>query len=583
MANSSSPITNFSAGELSPRFDGRVDLSKYFNGCSLLENATVLPVGGVKRRMGFEYIGEVKNSAKKVKLIRFQFNVEQVYMLEFGEFYVRIYKDGELLTSGGSPVEIVTPYLESELDSIRVAQSADIMFVVHPNHPPAEISRTGATTWTYTVTTFTAQPSEWVSQNYPSQVCFYQQRLCYAATPEQPQTIWLSVVGDFRNFTPTGLGAEANAIEIALDAGDINGIVWMLSGRLLLVGTLGGEWTIGGDGVDSALTVNNIQAQRQTTMGSQSIPAILVSSSVIYVEREGRRVREFAYLFEQDGYSSPDLTLLADHIGTAGRFTDMTFAPRPDSVFWLVRDDGALVGMTYQREEGVVAFHRHDLNGEVECVESLSGDESTQLYVVVKRTIGGSTKRYIERMATDFNGTTTNDASCVYCDSHFVSDVETATDTHSGFGHLIGETVKVLADGAVHPDVVVNTSGEVVLTRNANIVCAGYGYTTKISPMRLEGGSPGGVSQTKRGRIFDVSFRFFKTLGAKFGGALDKLDIIPFRSSSDLMGEPPALFTGDKHMQFPQGFNRDKYVYVVQEQPLPLTLTMIVPYVTVNR
>lgn len=583
MANASLPITNFTAGELSKRVDGRVDLSKYFNGCSLLENATVFPVGGAQRRMGFEYIGEAKNSAKQIRLIPFQFNVDQTYILEFGEYYIRFYTGGELLMDGGSAVEVVTTYLESELEDIRVTQSADIMYIVHPNHHPAKLSRLSATTWTLADIVFTSKPSEWVPQNYPSQVAFFQQRLCYAATPDEPQTIWMSAVGDFDNFTRTGLGTEANAIEIALDSDYVNGINWMLAGRLLTIGTSGGEWTIGGSGVDSAITVTNIQAQRQTTIGSEKIPAVLVSSSVVYVEREGRKLREFAYLFEQDGYSSPDLTLLADHMGKASPFTRMAFAARPDSTFWLVREDGKLVGMTYQREEGVVAFHRHDTDGLFEDVATIPGEVGVEVYVVVKRTIGETTKRYIERMAPEFIGTTTNDETCAYTDCHKVVTAETATDTFAGFSHLIGETVSVLADGSVHPDVTVNESGEVVLTRNANTVCAGYGYTTKISPMRLEGGSPSGVSQGKRGRISEVVLRFYKTLGAKFGGSLDNLETLPFRSSADLMGAPPALFTGDKIYSFPQGFNRDKYIYVVQDQPLPLTITMMVPYVTVNK
>lgn len=581
MSNSTTPITNFTAGELSPKFDGRVDLSKYFNGCSTLENMTVFSLGVARRRGGFEYINEIKDSTKEAVLVPFEFSVEQAYILEFGEQYVRIYKDGVIVESGGSPVEVVTPYLESELPEVRYTQSADILFVVHPNHPPAEISRTSDTSWSYTVTTFTATPAEWVSQNYPSVVTFFQQRLCYAGTPNEPQSIWMSKTGDFRNFT-TGSSSD-DSIEITLDADQVNAIRWMLSGRLLLIGTNGGEWTVGGSATDAAIAPDNVQAQRQTTYGSAQVQAILVSSSVIYIERGGRRIREFAYLFEQDGYSSPDLTLLSDHIGRAGMITQMAYAKRPDSIFWMVRDDGALVSMTYQREEDVVALARHDTIGEFESVATIPGTSDTEVYVIVKRSVDGSDVRYIERLSSLFEADTTDDSTCVFLDSCAIETDVTAKSVWGGFDHLIGEEISVLADGATHPDVTVDASGNITLTRNANLVVGGLGYTSTISPMRLEGGSPGGVAQTKTGRIAAAGLRFYKTLGAKFGGDLSNLEILPFRSSADEMNAPPALFTGDKQVSWPTGWNTDRYVYVRQDQPLPLTLVMVVPYVTINR
>jgi len=581
MASSTIAVTNFTAGEVSPRFDGRVDMDKYFNACSTLENMTVFPLGGAEKRPGFEFINEVKDSTKATRLIPFEFSVEQAYVLEFGETYVRIYLNGEILESGGSPVELTTPYLESELFDIQFTQSADILFVVHPNHAPAEISRTGATTWTYAATSFTNPPSVWTGTNYPSTVTFFQQRLCYAGTPNEPQTIWMSKTADFRVFTA---GTDADSpITITLDSDQVNAIRWMVSGRLLSVGTAGGEWTVGGTNVGQSITPDNIQAQRQSTLGSTNVLAILVSSAIIYIERGGRKVREFAYLFDQDGYQSPDMTLLAEHLGRDGMFIEIAYAKRPDSIFWMIRDDGVLVGMTYQREEGVVAMHRHTTEGIFESVATIPGASDSEVWVIVKRNIDGSDVRYIERLAPRFESTTTNTTSCTFLDSFKVVDEVSPTDTFSGFDHLIGESVSVLADGATHPDVTVNGSGEIVLDLEASILCAGFMYDSIVSPMRLEGGSPGGISQTKKSRISRVAIRFYKTLGAEFGGRLDKLDRIPFRDSSDPMDEAPALFTGTKDVLFPQGWNRDRFVYVKQSQPLPLTVLMMVSYVTVNR
>ena len=148
--------TNFTAGELSPRLEGRVDISKYFNGVRTLKNMIIHPHGGTTRRGGTKHISNAKTGTKKVRLIPFQFSVTQAYMLEFGENYIRFYRDDARIGGGGfgsgfssgfagaaSIVEVVTTYLESELFEIQFAQTADILYLVHPNHKPAKLSRTG--------------------------------------------------------------------------------------------------------------------------------------------------------------------------------------------------------------------------------------------------------------------------------------------------------------------------------------------------------------------------------------------------------------------------------------------------------
>ena len=119
---------------------------------------TVQPQGGVSRRPGSIFVREVKNSAHNVRLIPFEFNVEQAYILEFGDRYFRVHKDGGTVVSSGSPVEFTTPYLHTELSDLRFTQSNDVLFVVHKNHAPREITRTSHTAWTVTEATFVRGP-----------------------------------------------------------------------------------------------------------------------------------------------------------------------------------------------------------------------------------------------------------------------------------------------------------------------------------------------------------------------------------------------------------------------------------------
>lgn len=197
-------ITNFSAGEIDPRFHGRVDLSQYFNACRILENAIVLTLGGAEKRPGTYFIAEAKNSAKKVRLVPFKFSTTQEYILEFGHNYIRFYKDRGQIVSGGSPVEIVTTYTEAELFDLKFTQSADVLYIAHPAHAPAKLTRSSHTAWTITNISFTTNPFTGAG-SYPSCVAFFEERLGWASTDNEPTTIWLSKSGDYENMT-TGNG-----------------------------------------------------------------------------------------------------------------------------------------------------------------------------------------------------------------------------------------------------------------------------------------------------------------------------------------------------------------------------------------
>ena len=160
MAKASFPFSNFTAGELSPRLDGRTDVSKYFNGCKTLQNFVIHPHGGASRRPGTKFVREVKTSSNFTRLIPFEFNVTQAYILEFGENYFRIHKDGGTVVSGGNPVEVATVYTSAQVSEIKFTQSADVMYLVHPSHPVQKITRTSHTAWTISEVNFLRGPMQ---------------------------------------------------------------------------------------------------------------------------------------------------------------------------------------------------------------------------------------------------------------------------------------------------------------------------------------------------------------------------------------------------------------------------------------
>lgn len=137
----------FVGGEIAPEMRGRVDDVGYKNGLAVCRNFTIRPQGTADNRAGFRFVREVKDSSRKTRLIPFTFSGEQTMVIEFGHQYCRFHTEGATVLDGANPYEIVTPYDEAHLFDIHHVQSADILTLVHPDYPPKELRRYGATDW----------------------------------------------------------------------------------------------------------------------------------------------------------------------------------------------------------------------------------------------------------------------------------------------------------------------------------------------------------------------------------------------------------------------------------------------------
>ena len=516
MARVAAQLSNFTAGELSPRLDGRNDLAKYSAGCATVENMVIYPHGAAARRPGTQYVSSVKTPANKTRLIPFEFSTTQTYILELGNQYIRFYKDNGQILSGGSPYEISSPYLTAEIFDIKFAQSADVMYVTHPNHKTRKLSRTGHTSWTLTEVdfvngpyldtnsstttitasahtvgtgrTFTASANIFVSTDvgrlvrfrdgyaeitgftsatvvtveilkdtgsasgstdwslgafssttgHPSCVSFFEQRLVFAATLNNPQTVYFSKSGDYENMDANigGTVADDDAIIYTIASNQVNAIRFMAAGRTLIIGTAGGEFTVSGGGDNDAVTPTNILIKKQSNHGAANTDAIAVANATLFLQRAKRKIRELAYNFDVDGYIAPDLTILAEHI-TEGGIVEMAYQEEPLAIIWCVRNDGELIALTYQREQEVVAWHRHIFGGAFGSSKAVcesvavipTEDSEYELYMIIKRTINGATTRYVEYLNT-FDFDQTDNTSFNFLDSQL--NYSGATSTLNG-------------------------------------------------------------------------------------------------------------------------------------------------------
>ena len=660
MARSAPAFSSFTAGEISPRLEGRTDLEKYRQGLSDLTNMVVMPHGGVQRRPGTQFISSVKDSAVKTRLLPFQFKAGDTYILEFGDQNMRVIRNDEQVldatdktitgvtqanpgvitsashgfsngdeiyidaiagmtelngrnylvanvttntftvqdlfgnnidttaftayTSGGTATEIyniATPYAAADLFDIRFVQSADTMYLVHPSYDIRTLTRTDHNAWSFATMSITGSPSPALSgaDDRPSVVAFFEQRLVFANTNNNPQTLWFSKNGDYTNFT-VGT-ADDDALIYTIASNQSNAIRFLSSTAVLTVGTSGGEYVLTSTS-DGPITPTTTLIRKYSNYGSAKITPVQVADVTLFVQRGNRKMREFKFVGNVNvgGYSAPDMTILAEHI-TNGGIVDMAYQQEPDSIVWIVRDDGTLVGMTYRREEEVVAWHKHVIGGEfsggqavVESIATLPTDTGEdELFMIVKRTINSVTRRYIEKMNVfDFGSDTT---AAFFVDSGLQYSGG-ATTSLLGLYHLEGETLQVLANGAAHPDKAV-ASGGVGLDFSSTTAAVGYGYTSNIQTLRIESGSVDGTSQGKPKRIHAITVRLYQTVGVEIGNDSGEIDRIPFRDSSMAMDQAVPLFTGDKDIEFAGGFDDDDRVYIKQDQALPLTVLAFYP------
>lgn len=564
---------SFAGGEISPALYARADQTKHATGARTMRNFFATRYGGASNRAGFKFIREVKDSTKRVRLVKFVFNADQTYVLEFGDLYIRFYKAGAYLG-----YEIASPYIEADLQDLQYTQSADVIVITHRSYAPRELKRLADTNWTltealfapeaarptaltatpagtnfYRVTYYDAETGEeslyalgaavsisaitqanpavvttgaahgyangdeiriagctgmtevnervfviagvtattfqlqgensttygaytgsgsayatvakttntgtvswtqpagvtngtyyvykringvfgYIGQSYaagsgggsftdatiapqtditppverkvfqgagnwPALTTYAQQRLVFASTTNAPETVWMSQIGNYRNFSTHVPIQDDDAVTFTLAGRQVQEVRAVLEVGNMVLLTAGGEWDLAGDS-DGVVRPTAINLRQRGYFGSSAIAPIVIRDSALYVQARGSQVADLQYEFATNGYKGRDLTVYAQHLVDGYQITDWDFAQIPHSVVWAVRDDGTLLGLTYVREHDVWGWHRHDTDGTFENVVVVPEGSEDVLYAVIRRTINGVQRRYIERMNT---------------------------------------------------------------------------------------------------------------------------------------------------------------------------------------
>jgi hypothetical protein len=424
-------------------------------------------------------------------------------------------------------------------------------------------------------------------EGWPETATFHQQRLWFANSVGQPQTLWSTVTAGFNTFSPseldTAVVADDSGMTFTLDDDQVNAI-WQLNStaRGLAIMSEGGEWLVQSTSSSDALTPANAGARKQTTFGSRRyVPSVRVSSAVLFSQKAGTKIREFAYLFEDDQYDAPDMTLLSEHI-LADKAKWLAFQQEPFRILWVIDETGQLLTLTYERKNEVVAWATQSLGGAdvvALSVASIFENDVDRVWLCMERTVDSATVRFVEYVSDEFGAATAIedaffvDAGITYSGS--------AASTIDGLDHLEGQTVDVLTDGAAHPQRTVS-SGAISLQVSATKVHVGLPYTTQGKSLPLFALR---APFETRGRIiscYKVLMNFYRTVGAVAGPDVDNMDIVAFREGSDPMDTAVDPFTGVFEADVDSRYAHDPLIVFQQNQPLPFTLLSMIYRLDVN-
>ena len=438
-------------------------------------------------------------------------------------------------------------------------------------------------------TSWTLESEVWNATNgYPSCGTFYEDRLIAAGSPEYPETVWGSVVGDYENHTP-GVD-DSDAISFVISGREVSVIKWLEPDEYLIVGSAGKISRIGPDDSGEALTPLNVLAKRQSIDGTADIMPVATRNAILYVCRtgfddtKGLKVAELAWSWESEKYVTPDMTLMAEHVTETG-LIGIAYQKEPSSILWGHRYDGLPIGLTYLREQQIMGWHRHPTDGEVESMATIPGDGYNEVWAIIKRTVGGNTVRYVEMMAKQFNDNAATYTANKGLNAFFVDCGITytgaATTTITGLGHLEGESVVGLANGSyVSPRTV--TGGQITLPVAATVAHIGKAYTGIIQTMRPEVQTQKGTIQGKVKKVNGGHIRVYQSATFKVGVDESNLDEYFDKERVLIMGAPYPLYTGDIQFTYDERWAKDGRVMIVQDKPMPLTVIAMMQEVSLT-
>lgn len=412
----------------------------------------------------------------------------------------------------------------------------------------------GSDTWT----SAWAEGSFSPAAGYPSCVFFYQDRLGLAGTQAEAQTLWFSKTGNFMDFgraRDTLLSTDALSVRLA--STKLNAITAVVVLNKLLIFTVGSEWTLSCNG---ALSLDTIELAQQSERGSYTAEPVLVGNRVVFVQARGGVLRDFVYDYTTASYTGDDLTLRAKHLFFNRTVEQLAYAQEPDSLLWCRTDDGNLCSLTYVPEQGIYAWSHHQTAGSFVSLCTFANHGQDELWVAVARKGGIFIERFGKRLPEK------SPQTGVFLDSSVSVRNSTLVTQVSGLSHLEGETVCALVDGNVVRDLKVS-AGSVTLPQAGMYVQVGLAYESCLQTLAVSTA----LARARKQRYVSVRVHVLDSRGGYVGSSEHTLTELVQRTQ-EAYNAPVSLQTGSFSVVLSTSHTQEPCVYVVQKDPLPLSV-----------
>jgi hypothetical protein len=428
------------------------------------------------------------------------------------------------------------------------------------------------------------------SSGWPGTVRLFDERIMWARTNSQPVTVFGSKQGQFEDYGLSDPQVETDGLAITLLSSNQNEILWLADDEDLVTGSAGQIRTVGPADLNKTFSATNISQRKGPTSGAAHLKPLSIGGVTLYAGIGATKIRELV-MGDQNRYVAPELSLLGEHLFKSG-IVDWGYCERPDPQIYCTMADGSLVSVTYDREQKVVGFAKHEITGgAVESIAVVPGIEDgfDDVYLCVRRTINGQLKRYVEVLERPFDGDidTINNALHVDCGLKYSgSPIQTVT----GLGHLEGQTVIALADGNVvrgvaseggAPTPLVVSGGQVVLPYAASNIAIGLPFKSRAVTLPVSGpqqdGTLFGRKKTIQGAMLDVLYS-----GAAKVGMAGSKDWSPplyeqlLKTGGGLFGNEIELRTEIIQCDIEGSWGDGAQIVMETDEPLPLLIRALV-------
>lgn len=405
-------------------------------------------------------------------------------------------------------------------------------------------------------------------RGWPSVPIFHEGRLWSLGSDK----VVASVTDAYDDYDETLEGDNA-PINRSIGSGPVDRIAWAKSLNRLAIGGESAEHFVQSSSLDEVISYSNFNLRTPSTQGSSRIDAVKVDNSVVYAQASGERLFQTSYDSSTLQYQSEEITAFCPEVGYGG-LVRLAVQRQPDTRVHALKADGTVSVFVYSKFQDIncwVKVETPGASGFVEDVFILPGTTEDAVYYCVKRTVNGSTVRYLEKWALEREciGGTLNKLA-----DSFVSYTGAPTTTVTA-DHLAGEDVIVWADGAYIGEITLNGSGVGTLPAAASNYVAGLGYEARFKSAKLAWGAALGSALTQIKRVGHVSFMMANVhaTGLQYGPSFTELDDLPGTEDGAVVDPDHIWSTYDyENVEFPGGFETDPRICLKAVAPKPCTM-----------